>query len=249
MVSGLGYTSRRQGAMRKAHLLSRHIFQSAASTKFVVCAAMAMLFSSCGDGGSPTSMAVADQLNIVFFGDSITEAWKTWGHLNVYLPSEINAGVSGNTTAMMLERIQGDVLDKHPAVVILLGGTNDLADGYANVPGVHSYPDEAALFKIIELCEAAGAKVIVGTVPPLPPQYGGVGWPNQWNQAIKDGAAEYGYTVVDYYPLFLTPTGTQDPNEYIQDLVHPSVTGFQRMWSVMWPALDNFIWNYEPHGT
>lgn len=210
-----------------------------------------MLFSSCDDGDAPApvAVAVADAPNIVFFGDSITAAWKTWGHLNTYLPNEINAGVSGNTTPMMLARIQSDVLDRHPAIVILLGGTNDLADGYANVNGAHSYPDEGTLFKIIELCEAAGAQVIVGTVPPLPPQYGGVDWPVQWNQAIKDGAAEYGYTVVDYYPLFLDPSGAQDPKEYIPDLVHPSVTGFQRMWSVLWPALDELIWNYEPHGT
>jgi acyl-CoA thioesterase-1 len=225
--------------------------------RVVLYAATAMLLSSCGDGGSttpttapttaPTTVAYA--ANIVFFGDSITEAWKLWGKLNTYLPNEINAGIPGNTTSMMLARIQNDVLDKHPAIVILLGGTNDLADGYAGVPGSPTYPDEAALFKIIELCEAAGAKVIVGTVPPLPPEYGGVDWPVQWNQAIKDGAAEYGYTVVDYYPLFLAPDGMQDPNEYIADRVHPSVAGFRRMFSVMWPALDELIWNYKPQGT
>lgn len=184
---------------------------------------------------------MADALKIVFFGDSITAGWKLWGNLNTHLPNEVNEGVSGNTTPMMLARIQSDVLDKHPAIVVLLGGTNDLADGYAYVTDAPVYPDESALFEIIERCQAAGAKVIVGTVPPLPPQYGGVAWPNQWNQAIKDGAAVYGYTVVDYYPLFLTPTGTQDPSEYIHDLVHPSLAAFQRMWLLLWGILSDWL--------
>ena len=37
----------------------------------------------------------------------------------------INAGIGGNTTTEMLARVQGDVLDHRPDLVILMAGTND----------------------------------------------------------------------------------------------------------------------------
>jgi lysophospholipase L1-like esterase len=62
---------------------------------------------------------------VVFLGDSITDGWK----LAQYFPGKpyVNRGISGQTTPQMLVRFYPDVLNLHPAAVIILAGTNDIA--------------------------------------------------------------------------------------------------------------------------
>lgn len=68
-----------------------------------------------------------DQGAVVFFGDSITQGWRN-------MPNEFpglkvaNRGISGDTTRGMLIRLDEDVLALNPAAVVMLMGTNDLAD-------------------------------------------------------------------------------------------------------------------------
>ena len=40
----------------------------------------------------------------------------------------MNRGISGQTTAQMVVRFHQDVVDLHPAVVVILAGTNDVAE-------------------------------------------------------------------------------------------------------------------------
>jgi lysophospholipase L1-like esterase len=112
-----------------------------------------------GDAGKP---------RIVCFGDSITAK----GYPEVLAKSlgqeVVNAGVGGNTTAMALKRLEKDVLDRKPGVVVILFGTNDsrVAEPKVCVP-VEKY--EANLKEMIDKCQSAGAKVIVCTPPPIDP--------------------------------------------------------------------------------
>ncbi len=64
---------------------------------------------------------------VVFFGDSITDFWR----LNEYFPDRdfVNRGIAGQITGEMLGRMKSDVIDLHPAAVLILAGTNDLARG------------------------------------------------------------------------------------------------------------------------
>ena len=65
---------------------------------------------------------------VVFLGDSITDAWR----LNEYYGSDrdfVNRGISGQITGEMLGRMQADVIDLKPRLVLLLAGTNDIARG------------------------------------------------------------------------------------------------------------------------
>src|ERR1700744_2203472 len=67
----------------------------------------------------------AGEKRVVFFGDSITDIWK----LDESFPGKhyINRGIGGQTTPQMLVRFRADVIDLHPAVVVVLAGTNDIA--------------------------------------------------------------------------------------------------------------------------
>jgi acyl-CoA thioesterase-1 len=70
--------------------------------------------------------------NIICFGDSLTEGYgakqgEDYPTVLARLLDQpiINAGVSGNTTRQALERLQTDVLDKDPKLVIVQFGAND----------------------------------------------------------------------------------------------------------------------------
>lgn len=74
-----------------------------------------------------------DNLNIIFFGDSLTfgygvskeNSWvyKTSHELNL---NYINKGKNGDTTSSMLTRYNHDVLQNNPSIIFIMGGTNDL---------------------------------------------------------------------------------------------------------------------------
>ena len=78
------------------------------------------------------NIALDKNLKIIAFGDSLVQGVgaskgndlvsRLSGKIGINI---INAGVSGNTTADGLARLQKDVLDKKPDVVILLLGGND----------------------------------------------------------------------------------------------------------------------------
>lgn len=66
---------------------------------------------------------------VVFFGDSITDNWGRMKDAGVFFPGKpyVNRGISGQTTPQMLIRFRQDVIDLHPAAVVILAGTNDIA--------------------------------------------------------------------------------------------------------------------------
>src|ERR1051326_7402706 len=72
--------------------------------------------------------AQQDQGALVFLGDSITQGWGD--DLGGAFPGVkvANRGISGDTTRGVLIRLKDDVLSLKPAGVVLLIGTNDLAD-------------------------------------------------------------------------------------------------------------------------
>ena len=62
--------------------------------------------------------------NIVFFGDSITEGYNVKEFFDEY--RVVNSGVSGNTTKDLIDRIDSDLYDYNPSMVIIQIGTNDI---------------------------------------------------------------------------------------------------------------------------
>ena len=69
------------------------------------------------------SIKVQDE-NIVFFGDSITEGYNVKEFYDEY--RVVNSGISGNTTNDLINRIDSDLYDYNPSVVIIQIGTNDI---------------------------------------------------------------------------------------------------------------------------
>lgn len=69
------------------------------------------------------SIKVQDE-NIVFFGDSITEGYNVKEFFDDY--RVVNSGISGHTTENLIARIDSDLYDYNPSMVILQIGTNDI---------------------------------------------------------------------------------------------------------------------------
>ena len=103
---------------------------------------------------------------VVCFGDSITKR----GYNELLGPlvgaETVNAGVGGHNTKQGLHRMQKDVLDHDPAVVVILFGTNDV-----RVDSERAYvlleQFEKNLEEMVKRSRKAGAEVVMCTLPPI----------------------------------------------------------------------------------
>ena len=127
-----------------------------------------------GCGASEHFLRKGDR--IIFFGDSITQLGvKPKGYITIIqdslgaLRAELNtevigAGISGNKVPDLQKRLQHDVLDKKPTVVVIYIGINDVWH-YAlpNLKGTPKEEFEAGLKEIIGAIQKTGARVILCT--------------------------------------------------------------------------------------
>jgi lysophospholipase L1-like esterase len=103
---------------------------------------------------------------IICFGDSITKKGYPEVLAKMLGIEVLNAGVGGNTTAAGLRRMEQDVIDRKPSVVVIFFGTNDcrLAEPQVTVP-VDQY--QKNLEEMIARSRRAGAKAVICTPPPI----------------------------------------------------------------------------------
>jgi lysophospholipase L1-like esterase len=165
---------------------------------------------------------------VVFMGDSITEIWK----LDEAFPGKpyVNRGISGQTTPQMLVRFRQDVIDLKPKVVVILGGTNDIA---GNTGPMTLEQTEGNLASMAELAAANGIRVVLCSVLPAFDYHWAPGLQPapkiaQVNAWIKNFAAQKGYVYVDYYSAMKDDRGGL-PATLSKDGVHPLPAGFAVM--------------------
>jgi len=179
---------------------------------------------------------------IVFMGNSITEAWKTYDSLFFKENPYINRGISGQTTPQMLLRFKADVIDLKPKAVILLAGTNDLAEN----TGPTSF--EAIMNNIISMVQLAKANNIKVVLSSVLPAYD-YPWkkglhPNkkipELNKRIKKYADENAIIYLDYFSAMAdNKNGLID--EFTYDGVHPNNNGYQIMKPLVQDALEKIL--------
>jgi len=99
---------------------------------------------------------------VVFIGDAITEPWD----LAKFFPGKpyLNRGIPGQTTPQMLLRFFPDVVDLHPAVVVILGGINDIS---ANTGPETAEMIEDNIRAMCQLARANGIKIVLGQILPV----------------------------------------------------------------------------------
>jgi acyl-CoA thioesterase-1 len=167
---------------------------------------------------------------VVFYGNSITDAWAKY--FDAMFPGKpfVGRGISGQTTPQMLVRFRQDVIALQPAAVVILAGTNDIA-GNTGPSTIEMIEDNLA--SMAELAKANGIRVVLSSVLPV--------WDYPWkpglepapkiialNKWIKDYAREHGAVYLDYHSAMADARGGMR-SELASDGVHPNEAGYRIM--------------------
>ena len=205
--------------------------------------------------------APPDPKRVVFMGDSITDFWR----LVDSFPGKpyVDRGISGQVTAQMLDRMYQDVIDLKPAAVIILAGTNDIAQN--NGPETATMIEEN-LMAMTELAQKHGIKVILCSITPIndyttipvatfgpnalpagsPPtkRIQSVQRPpadilklNAW---MKDYAAKVGAVYADYYSAVVDANGMFKEG-FSNDGLHPNAQGYGLMAPVAEASIERAL--------
>jgi lysophospholipase L1-like esterase len=201
----------------------------------------------------------ADPKRVVFMGDSITDIWR----LADSFPNKpyVNRGIGGQVTSQMLVRMYPDVIDLKPAVVVILAGTNDIAQN--NGPETATMIEEN-LMAMTELAQKHGIKVILCSITPIsdytnmPPAPGANASATatplkriqtihrppaeilQLNAWIKTYAASVGAIYADYYSAVVDPNG-MFKDGFSNDGLHPNPQGYTLMAPVAEAAIEKAL--------
>ncbi len=180
----------------------------------------------------------ATENRIVFMGNSITEGWSNH-HADFFSnTSYINRGISGQTTPQMLLRFRADVIDLKPKVVVILAGTNDIAENTGPTTLVQILDNLKSMY---ELANANGIKVVLSSVLPAADYSWKPGLhPDrkipELNSMIKAYAQSHNIIYLDYFSVMVnSENGLKDELTY--DGVHPDLDGYL----VMEPLVEKAI--------
>lgn len=175
-----------------------------------------------------------DKGAVVFLGDSITQGWnslaKDFPHLRV-----ANRGISGDVTRGVLYRLKEDVLDLHPAAVVILIGTNDLglggdpADVDINIQAIFKAIETSDRRTPIILCRVMPRAIEPGRFPIKILEV---------NQRLYEMAHDDPrVTLCDTYRIFANDEGGAKKEEF-PDLLHPNAIGYAKWVAALNPILD-----------
>ena len=181
---------------------------------------------------------------VVFFGDSITDAWR----LNEYFTGRdfVNRGISGQTTLQMVGRFLQDVVSLKPKAVLILAGTNDIAQG------IRVSAIEDNLTEMGELAKASGIQPVFASVLPVSDYHKDVdarfevtktrppGTIRQINTWLQEYCRKEGFTYVDYFAAMADGNGFM-PADMADDGLHPNSKGYRVMAPLALDALNKTL--------
>jgi acyl-CoA thioesterase-1 len=193
-----------------------------------------------GEPAGPQPKLELGRNSIVAFGDSLTaglgvppdESYPAQLQRRLdaagYRYRVINAGVSGETTAGGVRRVDW-VLRSRPAVVILELGAND------GLRGLDLSQTRANLEEIIRRLQAAGVTVVLAGMK-LPPNYGEE-YASRFAAMYSDLARQYR---LPFMPFFLEGVATQ-PGLNQGDGIHPTGAGYRIIVDRLVPVLEPYL--------
>ncbi len=172
-----------------------------------------------------------NEKRVVFMGNSITSSWKLMCPEFFEGKPYVDRAISGQTTPQMLLRFRTDVIDLKPTVVVILAGTNDVAEN-TGPSTVKMIVDN--IISMAELARANDIKVILSSVLPVfmypwnpdlaPPAEKIV----KLNVKLKDYADKNGILYIDYFQNMVDHRNGLK-SEFTYDGVHPNKAGYKVM--------------------
>ena len=176
--------------------------------------------------------------NAVFMGDSITEGWVNNDPKFFTNNNFVGRGISGQTTSQMLLRFREDVINLKPKKVVILAGTNDIAQNNGPISLDKIFGN---IISMAELAKANKIKVVICSVLPAYdyPWRKGLEPANKviaLNELLKDYSIKNHISYVDYH----TPLKDKDnglPIELAPDGIHPNKIGYEKMEKILMNVL------------
>lgn len=180
-----------------------------------------------------------ENIEIVFFGDSITEGWPNFNAAFFNDNTFVGRGISGQTTSQMLLRFRQDVISLQPKKIVLLAGINDIAQNTGPI-AIEAVMDN--IISMAELAKSNGIEMLLCSV--LPANF--FPWrpeiiPTQkvikLNELLRSYANENNLIYVDYYAAMVNQKkGLKSELGY--DTVHPNKAGYEVMEQILMNALN-----------
>ena len=172
--------------------------------------------------------------DVVFMGNSITDGWARQDPKFFEENNFVGRGIGGQTSSEMLVRFRRDVIDLNPKCVVILSGTNDIAQNNGYIK------PENTLGNIISMCELAkanGIKVILCSITPTSV----FGWRREvnpvpliaeLNKMIEAYAKENGIYYLNYHPALTDEKGGL-PEKWSNDTCHPNLECYRTIMEPM----------------
>jgi len=167
----------------------------------------------------------ADQEAVVFFGDSITQGWSELLEPSFPGLKVANRGISGDTTRGMLIRLDEDVIALNPSAVVMLMGTNDLAENATPeqiagnvrliIDALHDHNSDLPIILCRVFPSSAEKDRTAEDIQEINKQLAA---------AVK---GDIRITVLDTWTLFANETGDAKIEEF-PDLLHPNDLGYAK---------------------
>lgn len=188
-----------------------------------------------------------DETRVVLFGDSITDNWSNPGY-GGFFPGKpyVNRGISGQTTSQMLVRFRADVIALKPRAVVILAGTNDVAE---NSGPVELAAIEGNLATMAELASRHRIRVVLASLLPVSDEKRDganralvqtAARPPETLRALNAWLAEYakanGHVYLDYFSALADAKGVFKA-AFTDDGLHPNAAGY----GVMTPLAEQAI--------
>ena len=202
------------------------------------------------------------KIKVIFFGDSITQAGvQPNGYITKldsiikqsHLPDSvelIGAGIGGNKVYDLYLRMEDDVLNKNPDVVVIYVGINDVWHKASSGTGTDADKFEKFYRAIIKKLQSKNIKVIVFTPSVIGERNDNSnqqdGDLNQYSKIIRAIAKDLSIPVCDLREGFLTYLKTNNPTNaekeiLTSDRVHLNNKGNLFVATQMWPVLQPMI--------
>ena len=219
----------------------------------------------------PVLLQTPRRISAAFIGDSITWQWarngNTFAESKLLIPfnskymtksgsnvtvafhpgffsgnNYVDRGVSGQNTTQMRARFQKDIVNLNPKVVVIMGGTNDLAQGVTKQQILDN------ISAMAEMADAAGIKVVLCSVTPCNENYSKLNPKNkgphiiELNGMIKTYADSKGFTYCNYWPALVADDQLAlHPNYCLYDKLHPGPDGYDKMEAIIKPIINSLL--------
>jgi acyl-CoA thioesterase I len=180
------------------------------------------------DSDAKLGRHASGESRVVFLGDSITELWP----VSESFPGKpyVNRGISGQTTPQILLRFRQDVIALEPKVIVILAGTNDIAE---NTGPITLAAIEDNLASMVDLAKRNGIRVVLSSLVPAAkypwrPDLAPAEKIRALNGWIKDFAAKEDLVFLDYYSAMANDKSGLKA-DLSEDGVHPNKAGYAVM--------------------